>query len=330
MTIEVAIIGLGQIGASIGLALADKPDLIHRTGFDLDGAVAREAKKRGVMDVLARDLPSAVEDAGLVILSLPTDQIRETLEWIAPHLKESSVVMDTAPVKETIVAWARELLPAGRYYVGLTPVLNPAYLQAHESGIEGAHPDLFRGGMMVVVAPPDTPSEAVKLSADLARLLGAATLFADPLEVDSMMASTHIVPQLLAAALLNITVDQPGWREGARIAGRAYSEVTGPIVQLGEPGALSSAAMLARENVIRITGSLIAALQSFRSDLEHQDVEALTERLERARAGRESWWKQRQITEGDSQSPVENMEMPKASDAFAQLLGLGRRTKKKK
>lgn len=330
MTIELAIIGLGQIGGSIGLALGDKGDLIHRTGYDNDNEVAKEAKKRGVLDVLARDLPGAVEDADLVILSLPTDQIQAMLVAIAPHLKANAVVMDTAPVKEQIVQWAHELLPAGRHYVGLTPVINPVYLQEHSSGIRAAYPDLFRGGMMMVVAPPDTASEAIKLAADLVRLLGAVTLFADPLEVDSMMAATHIVPQLLAAALVNITVDQPGWREGARIAGRAYSEVTGPIVQLGDSGALCTAAMLSRENVVRLTDSLIAALQAFRGDLENQDSQALTGRLERARAGRESWWKQRQAAEGVMQTPGEPVEMPKASDAFAQLLGLGRRGKKNK
>jgi prephenate dehydrogenase len=329
MTVEVAIIGLGQIGSSIGLSLAEKTDIVHRVGFDLDGDVAREAKKRGALDVLARDLPSVVKDAGLIILSLPTDQIRETLEVIAPHLKESSVVMDTAPVKETILAWARELLPEGRHYVGLTPVINPAYLQEHESGINAAHADLFKGGMMIIVAPADTPSDAVKLAADLARLLGANTLFADPLEVDSMMAATHIMPQLMAAALINITVDQPGWREGARIAGRAYSEVTGPIIQLGEPGALSSAAMMSRENVVRITGSLIAALQALRTDLENEDSESLTEKLERARLGRDAWWKKRQVTEVGPELASSNMNMPKTSDSFGQLLGFGRRTKKK-
>lgn len=328
MAIETTIIGLGQIGASIGLALAEKKELVHVTGFDIDPASAREAKKRGAVQDLARDLPSAVREAGMVILSLPVDQIRETLETIAPHLKESAVVMDTAPVKEIIQSWCRELLPQSCHYVGLTPVISPNYLQEHDSGLEAAHADLFRGGMMVIVASPAAPSDAVKLAADFARLLGAATLFADPVEVDSMMVSTHILPQLLAAALVNVTVDQPGWREGARIAGRAYSEVTGPITQLGETGALTSAAMLSREHVIRVTGSLIAALQAFRSDLEKEDGEALAERLERARGGREQWWRQRRVSESEADLS-DNIEMPKTSDAFAQLLGLGRRSKKK-
>ncbi len=119
-------------------------------------------------------------------------------------------------MKEEVAIWAKEILPAGRHYVGLTPVLNPAYLQEHKSGVEAARADLFRGGLMAIVVPPQTASEAVKLAADLTRLLGAAPLFADPMEVDGFMAATHILPQLLAVVMLNVTVDQPGWEDSVK------------------------------------------------------------------------------------------------------------------
>ncbi len=78
------------------------------------------------------------------------------MQLIAEDLKEGAVVMDTGPAKEIASAWAEELFPAGRYYIGLTPVLNPRYLHATESGIEAAHPDLFQGGLMAIVTPqPD-------------------------------------------------------------------------------------------------------------------------------------------------------------------------------
>ncbi len=329
MSVNVTIIGMGQIGTSIGLALSAQGDQVKRIGHDKDIRVSKQAERMGAVDKAMVNLPSSVRDADLVILSLPTDQIRETMSIISPELKESAVVMDTAPVKEVAAAWAKELLPPGRFYVGLTPVLNPAYLQEHKSGQDAAHADLFKGGMMVIVVPPATASEAVKLAADLARLLGCSPLFADPMEVDSLMTATHLLPQLMAAALLNITVDQPGWREGRKMAGRAYSEVTGPIVLLEEPEALASFAMLSQEHALRLIDSLIAALQTFRSDIKNQDGKALIERLERARTGREGWWRERQSGNWGPEDMAGPIEMPRSSDLFGRMFGLGRKPKQK-
>ncbi len=328
MAVQLTIVGLGQIGASVGLALAGQKELVKRVGHDKDIRIARQAEKMGAVDKIALNLPNSVREADIILLALPTDQIRETMEIIAPDLKEGSVVMDTAPVKEAVAGWAREILPAGRHYVGLTPVINPAYLQVHESGVEAAQADLFKGGLMAIVVPQQTASEAVKLAADLTRLLGAAPLFADPMEVDGFMAASHILPQLMAAALLNITVDQPGWLDGRKMAGRAYAEVTGPVVQLDEAGALCSSALLAPESVVRVIDSLIASLTAMRNDISHKDQAALAERIERAQDGRTRWWHERQVADWANES-ASSADTPKASDVFGRLLGFGGRKAKK-
>jgi prephenate dehydrogenase len=325
MTIRLSIIGLGQIGASIGLALADRKDMFVRLGHDRDRQIARQAEKIGAVDKIVPDLKKAAEEGDLLILSLPVDQLKEAIATAGPVMKEGAILMDTAPVKEAAAGWAREYLPENRHYVGLTPVLNPLYLQEHQSGVGAAHADLFKTGMMVIVAPPTTGSQAVRAAADLARLLGASPMFADPVEVDSLMAATHIVPQLLAAALLNSTVDQPGWQEGRMLAGRAYAEVTGPIVQLGEADALCSSAMLAKANVVRILDSVIASLQSIRGDLVNESGKSLTERLERARNGREQWWNQRQAADWNREEIRPNGEPEKGNDVFSRLTGIGRK-----
>jgi prephenate dehydrogenase len=336
MTINIAIIGLGQIGASIGLALAEHPKLVYRVGHDRDFQNAQRAEKMGAVDKMTHNLLAAVREADLVLLSLPIDQIRETVTLIAPELKDSAVVMDTGPAKEVVAAWAGEILPPGRYYVGLTPVLNPEYLHEHATGISAAHADLFRRGLIAIVAPPRTPSEAIKLGADLARLLGADPLFFDPVEIDSLMAATHILPQLVAAALLNATVDQPGWREGRKVAGRAYFETTNPAVLLSEPEAISSSALLNREHVLRWLDSLIASLQTLRSDLVDQNVGGLEGRLQRARRARETWWQQRQAADWQAEESgaaaearlgSRELQAKTGSEGFGRLLGLAPRRK---
>jgi prephenate dehydrogenase len=324
MSVRITIIGLGQIGGSFGLALADHKELFLRVGHDKEPEVSRLAQKLGAVDQVSINLPASVRDSDVILLALPIDQIRETIEIIAPDLKEDVVLLDTAPVKEVVTAWAKELLPTGRYYVGLTPVLNPSYLLLPDSGIAAARADLFRGGVMGIVAPPRTPSEAIKLAADLTRIVGATGMFFDPVEIDSMMAATHILPQLVSAAILNSTVDQPGWHEARKIAGRAYASVTSPSVQFIGPKTLSSSAMLNRENVLRVMDGMIATLQALRGDIEHQDPLSLQTRLERARDGRQLWWSQRQSANWEEEAGAAP-QISTGSEMFGRLLGIRRR-----
>jgi prephenate dehydrogenase len=328
MAVQITIIGLGQVGASVGMALANQKELILRVGHDKQVDIARKAKQIGAVDRTEYNLHAAVGGADLILLTLPMDQIRETLELIAPDLKEGAVVMETAPVKEAIAEWVKELLPPERYYVGLTPVLNPAYLHEIDTGIDAAHADLFQHGLIAIVSPPNTRSDAIKLAADLTRLLGATPLFADTAEMDGLMASTHILPQILAAALLNVTVDQPGWREGRKIAGKAYAEVSGVILQPTTPASLASTALYNQENSLRVIDSAIAALQSLRADLKNRDEKGLVDRLERATNGRLLWWSQRQAGDWVNEELAGGVEAPKASEVFGKLIGFRPKTKK--
>jgi len=113
MPAQITIIGLGQIGASMGLALAAHREIILRVGHDKNKEVEREALKKGAVDKAEHNLPTAVRDARLVVLCLPMSQVRETLKIIAPDLAEGTVVMDTSPVKAVVAKWAKEILPEG-------------------------------------------------------------------------------------------------------------------------------------------------------------------------------------------------------------------------
>ncbi len=329
MTIQIGLIGLGQIGASIGMALSSHTDIVRRVGYDRDGDTGRQAEKLGAVERLVNNLATAVRDSDLVILSLPIDQIKESMAVIALNLKQGGVVMDTGPAKETVSAWASELLQPGRYYIGLTPVINPAYLHSIDQGIAGARADLFKGGLIAIVAPPRASSEAVKLAADLTRILGASALFVDPVEIDGLIASTSLLPQMVAAALVNAVTEQPGWREGRKVAGRTFAEATAPITQLGDPKSIRTSLLLNRDNMLRLVDSYIAVLQAMRADLEVRDEDSLDSRLERAYNNREHWWQERQAAEYSEGDAMPYVDVPH-TDIFSRLIGGGRKTKPKK
>lgn len=322
MTVKITIIGLGKIGTSVGLALAKHANQLYRVGHDIYPEHARRARKMGALDKVAYNLPSSVSDADLVLLALPIDQIKETLEIIAPDLKESAVVMDTSPVKAAAAAWAQEFLTSGRYYVGLTPVLNPLHLHEMSTGADAAHEDLFEKGLIGITAPSGTASGAMKLAADLTNLLGAKPLFMDMVEVDSLMATVHLLPQLLAAGLVSATVAQPGWTEGRKLAGAAYAQAGNPVISMDTPEALGNAALLSEMHVTRMLDAAIASLQTFRDAIANQDESALIEGLKTARKGCEQWWEQRANDNWEQQLP--GVEMPDSGGGIRQWI-LGRR-----
>jgi len=308
MAIQITIIGLGQIGGSIGLALGEQKAALKRVGHDKKADVERSAQSKGAVDAVNHNLPSAVRDADMVMLCLPVSQVRETLEFIAPDLKEGAVVMDTSPVKSGVFEWAQSILPPQRYFIGLVPAVNPDALHDIKFGLEAARADLFQRGVMVIDAPRGTPGDVVQLASDLARLLGADPLLADPIESDGLMARMHLLPQLTAAALLNATVDQPGWLEARKMGGRAYAAVTAGLAYQDEIDSLRMSAMQDRTSMVYALDVMIAALQGMRNDLASGNDDGIAVRLEQALEGRNDWMNDRlkaEWTTGVERKPID-------------------------
>lgn len=289
MSIQITIIGLGQIGASLGLALTPHSKNILRVGHDKNMTVAQNAQKMGAVDEIRRNLPRSVRDADVVILSLPLSEIRETLGYIAQDLKPDAVILDTAPAKAIVQQWVAELLPVGHPYVGLAPVINPVYLHEEALGVESARADLFHKSVMLIAAPSSASEGALQLAADLAQLVGSQPLFADPAEADGLLATAHLLPQLTAAALLNATVESSGWGEVRKVAGRAYAETTRSILHQEGAASLTEAVFANRENLIYKLDEMLASIQALKESLVAEDRDALAQQLTHAEEGRLLW-----------------------------------------
>ncbi|MBI4236545.1 MAG: prephenate dehydrogenase/arogenate dehydrogenase family protein, partial [Chloroflexi bacterium] len=119
---RIAIIGLGQIGASIGMDLRGKLPGVEIVGHDKDPEAAGKARKKGGVDRIAYTLPGVVEDAAIVIVAVPVVAVREVLGIIAPHLSPGAIVTDTASTKARVLEWASEVLPESVEFVGGHPM----------------------------------------------------------------------------------------------------------------------------------------------------------------------------------------------------------------
>jgi len=300
-------------------------------GHDKDSRSAKAAQDTGAVDACKHNLPDSVRDAQVVILALPLAEVRETLELIGPDLQEGVLVIDMAPAKGTVESWAKELIPAGRYYMGLFPAIHPDLLHGIEYGVKAARADLFQKGVMVVTAPFGTPENVFKLTTDFIGLLGSLPLLMDTAEADGLLGKVQILPQLAAAALLDATLDQPGWQEGRKLAGRPYASVTSGFAFHDDAVSLGEASLENRENLVRLLNMYISSLLHLRDEIEDGDREALAERLESAWRGRIRWFEER--LEADwLNKEAQKIDAPAFGERISQMLfgsSIAERTKSK-
>jgi prephenate dehydrogenase len=148
---------------------------------------------------------------------------------------------------------------------------------------------LFDKGLMVVNALPGTPSNVFELSMELVQLLGASPLLMDTTEADGIFSAVHTLPQLAAAALLDTTVDKPGWLEARKLAGRPYATVTAGVANQDNMASLVTSAIENRENMVRLLNAYITSLINLRDEIDSSNRESITERLEDLRKGHDRW-----------------------------------------
>jgi prephenate dehydrogenase len=282
---RITIVGLGQVGVSLGLALRQSGAASSITGHDRERGAADQAKRQGAVDRVHWNLLAACEEADFVILALPLDAIEETLQAIAPELRAGCVVMDTASVKVPVLAWAEEILPQEVHFVGGNPIPGGVAVDGPAASAAGA--DLFRGGLFCIIPSPGTDAEAVKLVSDMVSILGAKPLFLDAVEHDGLMAAVDELPALLSLALMETMARQPAWRELRKVAGRRFE--VGTRLGSGASAGEVEAYLVNRENLLRWIDAFSAGLGSLRQAIAEGDFESLAARAVEAHEARQEW-----------------------------------------
>ncbi len=320
MSIQITILGLNRLGASAGLALGRHSDQVERTGFDYKHATAMQARKINAVDRVELNLPKSIKQADVIFLALPLNLVKETLKTISPDVRAGVVILDTSPAKQSVSAWVSELIPLKCHYVGITPLLNSRYLSNQDESILSADLSLFVNSLMGIASPDGTDAAAIKLAADLSGLLGALPFFCDMAEMDGFTTSTRLLPQLVSTAILNTTLNQPGWMDASKFTGAEYAAASAGIAGRDESASLREAALLNKTNILRSLDGMLAALYALRDDIENDQNSQLESKLENARDGRLKWWHERQRLDPQSKE-LQATEMPKAADFWKQQMG---------
>lgn len=293
MTIQLTVIGLNQIGVSIGLALQEKSNDITRIGNDADFSLEQKTQRLRAFDRVEHNLPAAVKEADIIVLSLPVDEIQKTIGMIAPFLKPGAVVLETSTINSAPITWGIQILPSERYLISFTPTLNPSALGNLDNSMDAARADLFENSSVIISADSTVHPDALQLAADLASLLKAKPIFADPLESDGLAAAVDILPKLAALALIQAVSSQTGWRESRKVAGKSFYSVTEPALYLDEVKEYGLSALFNSDNTSRMLDAFILELQTMRECIAENDAEMLKKMIDHAQVERMNWWKLR-------------------------------------
>lgn len=222
----VAIVGVGLIGGSFGLALRKAGFGGRRIGVSSPGAI-RDALERDAIDD-AMPLIEAVPHADLVYLAQPICRILETLAFLDPWLRPGCLVTDAGSTKVSIVKQGRRLRRG--QFLGGHPLAGKEKRGAAES-----EPNLFEGRTYVLT--PNSPAELETPAAREFRswlgAMGAVPITLTPEEHDRVVARTSHLPQLLSTALAvalagqldsdqHLPVAGPGLADMLRLAGSSY------------------------------------------------------------------------------------------------------------
>lgn len=277
---RIAIIGLGLIGGSMGLALKKVADL-ELVGFARRPEVASKALSIGAVDRAEANLLSAVEEANLVIIATPVVAIKEILAQIGERLPQGCIVTDTASTKAQVMGWAEEFLPSSVSFIGGHPMAGK-----EASGIEAADSALFAGCTYCLVPGRRATAEAINVVEGLVGEIGAKPIFLDASEHDSLVAAISHLPLLLSAALVSATTRSPSWPKMAKLAATGFRDLT--RLASGNPEMSRDICLTNREPILHWIDEYIKELEEFRR-LVGEGGQEMEQAFIRARQGRERW-----------------------------------------
>jgi prephenate dehydrogenase len=318
---RVTIVGLGLIGGSIGLALKKSKIDLEIVGHDKDSGAASRALKRGAVDKAEWNLINACEGAGLIILALPLDGVKDTLAVLQPYLEPGVIVTDTATTKTPVLEWAKQLR-GGVHFIGGDPAINPKRLSGAR-GIDAADAALFQDAIYCLVSAPSAAAPAIETLSNFVTLLGAKPYFIDAAEHDGLTAGVQHLPALLATALAAATMQSQSWRELGKLAGADFRAATEPAPQ--DAKAAREQFLAHRADLLRWMDALSETLRALRGMVEREDATSLETLVENL-AGERAKWLSGNLT-GDAAA----VDWPAAQFSPARLFigGLADRGKKR-
>ncbi len=284
---KVALIGVGLLGGSLGLALKRRGLAKRVHGYVRRSSSVRECLDLGMVDEATQDLLSAVKGADLVVLCTPLSQMRELAVGMAPALGRGALVTDVGSVKASAVRQVEPLVTAtGACFVGSHPMAG-----SERMGARAAQPSLFNQAICVITPTPRSTPDAVHAVKTLWQSVGCEVLTLSPEVHDEFVSRSSHLPHVVAAELANYVLSPAYPREQALLCANGFRDTT--RIASGSPDMWRDIAMANRKNLARVLGVFIEDLQELQLALERGDAKTIAEFFETAKHRRDQWCSQK-------------------------------------
>jgi len=275
---RVAIIGLGLLGGSIGLAVREHLPGVKTVGYDADPDVRAKARELGLVQTIADDPAEAVRGADLIVLCVPVGAMRDAAKAIAPGLSPDAVVSDVGSSKQRVGKALAEELP-GHHVIPAHPVAG-----TEQSGPEAGFASLF-DGRWCILTPPDGADEG-KLAAlvHFWKALGSTVEVMDAEHHDMVLAVTSHIPHLIAYTIVGTASDLEEVRRSEVIKYSAGGFRDFTRIAASDPTMWRDVFLHNQDAVLEMMDRFLGDLEAMREAIKTGDGEAMFELFSRTRA----------------------------------------------
>jgi prephenate dehydrogenase len=275
---RIAIVGIGLIGGSFGLALKRRRPEIEVVGITRREATLAAARAMGAVDRGSMD-PTAAAGADLVFLATPVCSMGSLLRETAPHLAAGAVVTDAGSTKSRLCAELPSLLPEHADYVGGHPMAG-----CERFGVENARADLFEGATWVLTPSARGREENVARLEALIAELGARPVRMECEQHDVAAARISHLPHVAAAALAECAPGPVPDAVLSLLAAGGFRDTT--RIAASSPEMWRDICLTNADALLDALDDYESALGRFRTALEQKDGAALEEAFASGREAR--------------------------------------------
>ncbi len=271
----VAIIGVGLIGGSIGLALRSRQLAAEVVGVGRNPEALELAVRLGAIHSGTTDLDAGVNGAEVVVVCTPVDRVADYVSRAAESAPADVLITDAGSSKRMLIEAVERDPSAAAVFVGAHPLAG-----SERTGVANARADLFDGRMCVLTPTPRTRLDCTRRALRFWTSLGCRVLEMTPAQHDEILAYTSHLPHAMAAAIAASVPAQ--WLP---LAAGAYRDVT--RVAAADTALWTAIFRDNRGPLLKALGALQENLDAFKYALMNDDEEAIRAWWDQARTRRE-------------------------------------------
>ena len=279
---KVAIIGVGLIGGSLGMALKASRKF-KVIGIGRHTEKLRLARKCGAVDEYTKDFSSGVAGADIVVIATPVDMIAGTFKKIMPFAKKGAVISDVGSVKDPIIDQVSRFLKSkiaknkNLSFVGAHPMAG-----SEKTGVRFADKRLFKGATVVLVKDKTSGGAAFNMVRRMWQLTGARIQILAAKKHDKSVALISHLPHAIAFNLCRCAGSPKDAKNISSLLAGSFRDMT--RVAGSNPRDWAAICSMNKAEVRKAIDTFIDGLEETKNKLG--DIKALEKMFSKARSAR--------------------------------------------